>query len=482
VIEQDMLRARKMKRKQMWHRRIETVDGRCIVGEVARSSTGAGANADADADADTIRVTDEAGDVHVISASTVVRNEEAYSDAEREVMDCQQLSYKLTANSLYGQLGARTSEIRDKRLAACTTAVGRDLIQSLVVYCEKQGPGVVSAALAKNPDGALSCASVKVVYGDTDSVFVTMVIVDGGGRRLEGREALGHVMKGSEAIAKTFSALLPYPQNLEDEKTFFPLFLKGKKMYVGNMYEDGTEHYKTKSMGLVTKRRDNAPIAKRAVNAVLDPIMTSFDVAAGLRGLAMVVSELVDGSVAMEDLVITKTLKDRYKNPGQIAHKVLAERIGRRDAGSKPAVNARIPYVFVEMPGATSDKKRKAILQGDRIEDPEYARRNGLKPDLLYYLENQVVNYCVQLLGVIVERLPGYSKDEGYWERLEAEMEHALRMTDCTEDQAAKRIRTKIDSQRQEVARDLVFGRVLATMRMKRDGQRLLTDFFGASQ
>jgi DNA polymerase elongation subunit (family B) len=489
VIEQEMLRARKRKRKQMWHRRVETTDGRVFVGEVQRVpglNREAGEGGEGGEGGDRVespaelRVTDEAGEVHVVRENEVASNEEAYTDAEREVMDCQQLSFKLTANSLYGQLGARTSEIRDKRLAACTTAVGRDLIQSLVVYCETRGPAVVSAALANSTEGqaAMRCASVKVVYGDTDSVFVTMAILDGNGRRLEGREALGPVMKGSEAIAKTFSAMLPFPQNLEDEKTFFPLFLKGKKMYVGNMYEDGTEHYKTKSMGLVTKRRDNAPIAKRAVNAVLDPIMTSFDVAAGLEGLARVVSELVDGSVAMEDLVVTKTLKGSYKNPGQIAHKVLAERIGRRDAGSKPAVNARIPYVFVEIPGNLSANKRKTVLQGDRIEDPEYVRQNGLKPDLLYYLENQVVNYCVQLLGVIVERLPGYSKDDGYWERLEAEMEDALRRAECSEEQVAKRIRTKIDTQRQEVARDLVFGKVLATMRMKRDRQSVLTDFF----
>ena len=49
-------------------------------------------------------------------------------DFRRAVLDGLQLAYKVTANSLYGQMGARTSPLYLKHIAACTTAVGRSMI------------------------------------------------------------------------------------------------------------------------------------------------------------------------------------------------------------------------------------------------------------------------------------------------------------------------------------------------------------------
>ena len=45
---------------------------------------------------------------------------------------------------------------------------------------------------------------------------------------------------------------------------------------------------------------------------------------------------LIEGKVSMDKLAITKALRGYYKNPNQIGHAVLAERIGKRDPGNKP--------------------------------------------------------------------------------------------------------------------------------------------------
>jgi DNA polymerase elongation subunit (family B) len=431
------------------------------------------------------------GEKHVVPASDVASRALAYSDAEREVMDCHQLSFKLTANSMYGQLGSNTSEIRDKRLAACVTTVGRNLIQWVVSFAEAEGPGIADRHFASAGMPDVRCERARVVYGDTDSVFIVLRVLrrqpsaptgpsDVVWAPVIGKEAIPLVMAGAEAIAAEFTARCARPNVLEPEKTYFPLLLKGKKMYCGNLYPHGNPtEYKFSTMGLSTKRRDNAPISKRAINALLDPIMTDFDVRRGLDALARIVSELVDGTVPLEDLIISKTLKGSYKNPDQIPHKTLAERMGRRDSGSKPPPNSRVPYIFVELAGGCQGigGKRK-LLQGDRIEHPDYIRANRIKPDLLYYLETQIAGYAVQLLGVIVERLPGYPHPEGYWEALERDMLAALRHTDCTLPQAERRARVKFDAQRQGLARDLVFGPVIAAMRLRRDRQSLITSFF----
>ena len=67
----------------------------------------------------------------------------------KAVLDGLQLAYKVTANSLYGQMGARTSPLYLKHIAACTTAVGRNMILTAKEYVE--GP---------------ECGG-KVVYGDS---------------------------------------------------------------------------------------------------------------------------------------------------------------------------------------------------------------------------------------------------------------------------------------------------------------------------
>jgi DNA polymerase elongation subunit (family B) len=68
---------------------------------------------------------------------------EAETDEFRKaLMDAQQLAYKLTANSLYGQLGSGVFKIRRQVLAASTTAYGRkQLLFAKAVIEATYGPG-----------------------------------------------------------------------------------------------------------------------------------------------------------------------------------------------------------------------------------------------------------------------------------------------------------------------------------------------------
>jgi len=59
----------------------------------------------------------------------------------------------------------------------------------------------------------------------------------------------------------------------------------------------------------------------------------------------------------MDKLVITKSLRSFYKNPNQIAHCVLANRIGIRDPGNKPAPGDRIPFVYIQTTGKKTTRR-----------------------------------------------------------------------------------------------------------------------------
>nr|WRJ69904.1 DNA polymerase family B [Oceanusvirus sp.] len=440
AIERTLLTARKTTRKRIGHKRVWLADGRELVGELR--DVGGGRMA--------------VGGVEFAREDVDGEIEDAYSDFMKAVLDSQQLSYKLLANSVYGQLGARTSDIRDVKLAACVTAVGRGLIMQAKDFIHKHGG--------------------TVVYGDTDSVFCTFPVYDPAtGERLKGAAALPLVIEKTMRVGKAFTKqILPAPHDLEYEKTFWPLMLLAKKKYVGNMYEDDPTKFKLKYMGIVLKRRDNAPIVRRVMSTLLDRLLNDLNVNAALCDMLNVIDDVVDAAVPMEELIITKTLRGEYKDRSKIAHAVLAQRIGERDPGNAPQVNDRIPMVYVRTEAVNARRGNARILQGDRVEDPDYVTKNGLEPDMEYYLENQIMRPLMQMLGALAENLPGYNKPPGYFERMADDLTYRYRADPSkrlTEETIRKKVRVALDKARQEVAKSLVFQPKLARLRNKYNRQ-----------
>ena len=86
----------------------------------------------------------------------------AEKDPEKyALLDAEQLAYKLTGNSLYGQLGSSTFKIRLQALAASVTSYGRKQILFAKAAIEKfYGPE------ANDPRVSVRCMA-KVIYGDS---------------------------------------------------------------------------------------------------------------------------------------------------------------------------------------------------------------------------------------------------------------------------------------------------------------------------
>jgi len=166
--------------------------------------------------------------------------------------------------------------------------------------------------------------------------------------------------------------------------------------YVGMLYETDTNKCKRKEMGIVLKRRDNAPIVKDIYGDVIDILMKEQNIQKAIDFLKSSLQNLVDEKVPMDKLIITKSLRSGYKNPNSIAHKVLADRITKRDPGNKPGPGDRIPFVYIVNPN-------KKALQGDKIETPTYIRDNKLQIDYSFYITNQIMKPLLQLFGLVLE-------------------------------------------------------------------------------
>lgn len=371
----------------------------------------------------------------------------------KALLDAEQLAYKLTANSLYGQLGSSTFKIRLQHLAASVTSYGRKQILFAKAAIEKfYGPE------AQDPR-----CSATVVYGDTDSLFVDFGVKDPQtGKLLSGTEAVEATIHITEEAGKLITGALKPPHDFEYDKVFDQFIIFSKKRYVGNKYEESATDFKQTSMGIVLKRRDNAPVLKTIYGGAIKILLNERDVPKAAQFVREKTMELVQGKMSLSQLTITKSLSATYspdkikneikdlesqvqkrkeaidrlekketKRKGQVeelkaaeaslqnlykllaekqeklsrcsypAHKILADRMAKRDPGNAPTSGERMGFIYIAPPPGQQAPK----LQGDRIEDPSYIKEKALQPDYRYYIEHQLMKPIGQLFGLMVERI-----------------------------------------------------------------------------
>ena len=244
-------------------------------------------------------------------------------DFMKNILDKRQLAIKITANSLYGGTGARTSSFFEKDVAACTTSIGR----TLLVYGKKVIEEFYKERIVELKDGKKVYTNAEVVYGDTDSVFFKFNLKEEDKKtEIIGKEALKITIELAQEAGALATKFLKKPHDLEYEKTFLPFCLLSKKRYVGMLHEFDPDKGKLKSMGLVLKRRDNADIVKDVYGETINILMKGGSVTSAIKYVKDCMNNIIEGNYPLEKLIITKSLRSNYKNPQQIAHKVLVMR------------------------------------------------------------------------------------------------------------------------------------------------------------
>lgn len=418
-----LLTQRKATRKKMLWKTLQLKTGESVSGLISK-------------DTDSTFVM--AADSRVIDKTDVIEYKDTFDDFQKGVFDGLQNAYKVTANSLYGQTGAKTSPMYMKELAASTTATGRNMI-------------LMAKAFVENQFGA------RVIYGDTDSIFIEYVPEPGT------KDPVLAAMHFGEHVSEQFKPMLKKPHDLEFDKVLFPFIILSKKRYVGNLYEDlnDSSKFKMKSMGLVLKRRDNANVVKIVYKGIIDMLLNRMGVDKAVAFLEDTLQDLIQGKIPIEDLTITKSLSANYKQPERIAHKVLANRIGLRDPGNKPQSSDRIPYVYIvdNNTDNVSAKAKAKILQGDRIETPTFIREHDLKVDVQHYITNQIMEPVKQLFSIVVQQLPGYTKPSDHWDKVREALIAKGMVGDKLDD--------KMDTLKEDEVQRLLFEPVLESIGKK---------------
>ena len=376
----ELLASRKATRKLAKHKIVTTKDGKEYMGLLTKTDTHH-------------EILQDDKTTHKIQNNDVENVEDRFDDFMKNVLDKRQLSKKIVANSLYGQCGAKTSAFYEKDIAASTTATGRKLLIYGKTIIEK----CYTNHITETKHGKIK-VNAEYVYGDTDSIFFKFNPETLEGEPIRGQKALEITIELAIEAGELATKYLKLPHDLEYEKTFMPFLLLSKKRYVGMLYELNPHKCKRKSMGIVLKRRDNAPIVKDCYGGIIDILMKEKNVNKAVDFTKQFLLDMIDEKFSLDKLIISKSLRQFYKKPNQIAHKVLAERIGKREPGNKPAVGSRIPFVYIQTKG-------KVKLQGDRIEDPTYIVKHNLKPDFSFYITNQIQKPVMQVFCLVLEQI-----------------------------------------------------------------------------
>lgn len=315
---------------------------------------------------------------------------------EKALLNGRQLALKISCNSVYGFTGAGARGMYpDVAIARTVTFVGRQMIDATA----KAAVAFIRSTFAEES---------TVVYGDTDSVMVHLHNADITPTR---------AFEMGERTAAHISDLFGEKITLEMEKVTWPFLLMRKKCYVGLTFTPNKKgeivEDKLDAKGVKTVRRDNCSFARDVYTDVMNPLIRERSPELALRGLAANLERLVRNELTYADYTITKSFKD----PDSYANKlqpqlVVAEKIATRSNGLlKLRTEDRVPFFIAE-------GKDPKVSQ--RAEDPAWGEQNGVPPDRMYYLQNQIE----EAIRMLFEPFPKPVRDE--LEKIFATARHAL--------------------------------------------------------
>jgi DNA polymerase elongation subunit (family B) len=205
----------------------------------------------------------------------------------------------------------------------------------------------------------------SIIVHNTDSVFIDFTPYlkekNPDWDNFSDEEKIKLTIHAGESASKEVQKVIKDPHVLEYEKIFYPFAIFTKKRYFGNKYEFDPSKFKQTSMGIALKRRGYAQIVKEIYSGVIKIILNERNEEdikrETIEYFRKMVDDLLEGNISMDKLIITQSLRADYSNPTTIKHKILADRIGKRDPGNKPASNDRIPYCYIDLKNLRCYKK-----------------------------------------------------------------------------------------------------------------------------
>jgi len=269
---------------------------------------------------------------------------------------------KVLANSFYGYLAFSAARWYCVECAESTTAWGRYYIKKVIGQANKE--------------------EFRVIYSDTDSIFLTLD---------------NKTKKDAELFAEKVNKELPGLMELDFEGFYKSGIFVAVKVGEGGAkkrYALMDEQGKLKITGFETVRRNTSIIAKEVQQKVLEMVLREEDAKNAITYAKEIITQIRKNEMPIDKLVITTQLSkpiEEYENIGP--HVAAAKRM--KDRGDDVVPGIFIKFVVVKGVGKIRDNVRLP----DEITQKDY------DPD--YYIKNQIIPVVEKIFSVF-----GYTKDE----------------------------------------------------------------------
>ncbi|XP_065852458.1 DNA polymerase zeta catalytic subunit isoform X2 [Euphorbia lathyris] len=289
------------------------------------------------------------------------------------IFNARQLALKLIANVTYGYTAAGFSgRMPCAEIADSIVQCGRCTLEKAIA--------LVNANDKWN---------AKVIYGDTDSMFVL----------LKGRSVRESFRIGEE-IASAVTAMNPNPVTLKMEKVYHPCFLLTKKRYVGYSYESAEQSEPIfDAKGIETVRRDTCAAVAKMMEQSLKLFFESQDISEIKEYLQRQWTRILSGRVSIQDFVFAKEVRlGTYstRNSSSLPPAaIVATKAMRADPRAEPRYAERVPYVVIHgEPGARLVDMVVDPLELLAIDSPY--RLNDI-----YYINKQIIPALQRVFGLL---------------------------------------------------------------------------------
>jgi len=284
------------------------------------------------------------------------------------ILDGKQLGLKYIANTTYGYTGASFSgrmpciDISDD-----IVQTGREILEKSIRFIESRERW-----------------NAKVIYGDTDSLFVLLPNV-----------SMKTAFKYGKEICDEITAMNLDPIKLKFEKIYHPCILISKKRYVGYKFENFGDKPELEGKGIEMIRRDGCPLTQRIMRESLEILFQTRDISKLKSFLNNEWKKIIQEKIPIQEFIISKAVKlGKYGETHIPPSALIALEKMKYDPRSNPQYGERVPFIVIYK-GPNSPLK-------DCIISPENLfTKIGYKIHSTYYIMKQVIPPLNRLFKII---------------------------------------------------------------------------------